>query len=334
MAHQFTSGVFLNSQPAWHRLGTVLDGTLPAREAFRVADALWQVSARPVLDTNGRQIEGYQAITRCDTGEALSIMSDTYHPVQNERLVQIAEALRSDLEMDAVCVLAGGKKVTFTARIRNASADVGRGDIVEPYLVGATSHDGTVAFQVLFTPVRVVCANTLAQALGRANGNNRRSIKHTRNAAQLIARLPEIIDLQRRQFTAGIEELQAMAATPCSSEQFAAYCAEVFADQLTGTINDKRGDASTARPKVLSDLPQWEQLRDKFNGGLIGGDLPGVRGTVWGAYNAITEFASHDAGRAKDADVAARQRLEALWFGKTAETLNRAHSLALAATRA
>ena len=187
---------------------------------------------------------------------------------------------------------------------------------------------------MLFTPVRVVCANTLAAALGRANGTNRRSIKHTRNAAQLINRLPEIIDVQRRQFTAGIEELQAMAATPCSSEQFAAYCAEVFADQLTGTINDKRGDASTARPKVLSDLPQWEQLREKFNGGLIGGDLPGVRGTVWGAYNSITEFASHDAGRAKDADVAARQRLEALWFGKTAETLNRAHALALTATRA
>lgn len=334
MAHQFSSGVFLNGKPAWHRLGVVLDGTLPPREAFNVGGALWQVTGRPVLDTRGQAIAGYQAVTRCDTGDTLSIMSDSYTPVQNDQLLRVAEALRSDIEMDAVCVLAGGRKVTFTARIRGAEAEVRRGDSVAEYLVGATSHDGSVSFQVMFTPVRVVCANTLAAALGGANERNRRAIKHTRNSAALINRLPEIINVQRRRFTAGIAELEAMAATPCADQQFRDYCAAVFADQLTGTVNDRRGDNSTARPKTLEDLPAWESLAQKWQGGLIGGDLPGVRGTYWGAYNAVTEFASHDAGRSRDADTSARQRLEALWFGKGADLLDRAHGLALAATRA
>lgn len=334
MAHQFTSGAFFHGKPAWHKLGHVVDGTMPARAAFELGGALFNVEPRPVYSASGAEIEGYKAITRTDNGEALSIMSGTYQTVQNDALLRVAEALREDVEMDAVCVLAGGRKVTFTATIRGASGDVGRDDQVRQHLVGATSHDGTVAFQVLFTPVRVVCANTLAQALGSAKGDNVRRIRHTRNAAQLIARLPEIIDVQRGTFTAGLQELQAMAATPCTDQQFRDYVATLFADQLRGTINNKRGDASTARPKVLEDLPVWGQVWQKWNGALIGADLPGVRGTYWGAYNAVTEFFSHDAGRAVDPVESARQRLESLWFGKAADVIDNAHALALAATRA
>jgi phage/plasmid-like protein (TIGR03299 family) len=333
MAHQFTSGVFMHGQPAWHKLGHVIDGTLPAREAFQMGGALFNVEPRPVHTGAGDVIEGYKAITRTDTGGVLSIMSNTYTAVQNDQLLRVAEALREDVVMDAVCVLAEGRKVTFTAKVRGAAGDIGKGDEVQQHIIGATSHDGTVAFQVLFSPVRVVCANTLAQALGAASSDQKRKIRHTRNAAQLIAKLPEIINVQRGAFTGGLAELRAMAATPCTDQQFRDYVAQVFSDQLAGTINGKRGDASTARPRTVEDLPAWEALAAKHAGGAIGSDLPGVGGTYWGAYNAITEYLSHDAGRSRDPVEAARQRLEALWFGKGAETADRAHSLALAATR-
>jgi phage/plasmid-like protein (TIGR03299 family) len=333
MAHQFTSGVFLHNEPAWHKLGHVVAGTMPAREAFQLGGALFHVEPRPVFTGNGETVDGYKAITRTDSGAVLSIMSDSYTAVQNDQLLRVAEALREDVEMDAVCVLAEGRKVTFTATIRGAAGEVGKGDEVRQHLVGATSHDGSVAFQVLFSPVRVVCANTLAQALGRASADQVRKIRHTRNAAQLVAKLPEIIDVQRGAFTAGVAELRAMAAKPCTDQLFAAYVAEVFAEQMRGTVNGKRGDATTARPRTVQDLPAWEALARKWNGALVGGDLPGARGTYWGAYNAITEYVSHDAGRSRDPIESARQRLESLWFGKGAELTDRAHSLALAATR-
>ena len=97
--------------------------------------------------------------------------------------------------------------------------------------------------------------------------------------------------------------------------------------------NDRRGDASTARPRQLEDLPAWESLANKFHGRGIGAHIPGVRGSYWGAYQALTEFLSHEAGRAKDPTEAARQRLESLYWGQGAATLTRAHELALAATR-
>jgi len=63
--------------------------------------------------------------------------------------------------MYAVCVLADGKRVTFTARVLGAEEDVTPGDPVQQYLIGCTSHDGSIPFQLLFSPIRVGCQNML-----------------------------------------------------------------------------------------------------------------------------------------------------------------------------
>lgn len=335
MAHQFSSGVFFHGKAAWHKLGHVVDGTMPAREAFALGEADWEVLSTPILDPTGQPIEGYQAITRGDNGKVLSVQKASYTIVQNEQLIRLAEALHEDAEMSAVCVLDEGRKVTFTAKINGAEGEVLKGDEICQYIVGATSHDGSISFQTLFTPVRVVCNNTLSAALGHADrtgatGKGKRiSIRHTTNCNALIDRLPEIIDLKRQQFTAGLEELEAMAAKPCTSAQFKAYCEQLFADQLAGTVNDKRGDKGTARPRTLTDLPAWDAVANKFAGDGIGFDIKGVQGTYWGAYNAITEYMTHDVGRGDDLD-AARRRLESIYWGSGATTIAKAHTLALA----
>jgi phage/plasmid-like protein (TIGR03299 family) len=337
MSHQFTSGAFFNGEAAWHKLGTVLDGTLPAREAFAIANADWEVLSTPIFDPAGQPIAGYQAISRGDDGKVLSVQKDSYTIVQNEQLIKLAEALHEDASMDAVVVLNEGRKVAFTARINNAEGEVVKNDEINQYLIGCTSHDGSISFQTIFSPIRVVCQNTLSATLNHADrsdatGKNKRmSIRHTANCNALIERLPEIIDFKRQQFTHTLEELQVMASKPCSSVQFQQYCEKVFADQLAGTVNDKRGDKTTARAKTLQDLPAWNGIVAKFHGEGIGSTIKGVEGTMWGAYNAITEHLTHDAGRAtSDTVETARKRLESLYWGTGAATLAKAHALALA----
>jgi len=333
MAHQFSSGVFCYNKPAWHRLGIVVDGTLPAREAFRIANADFQVAGRPVFDADMQPIPGYQAITRMDTGSTLSVMTETYTPIQNESLIRIAEALHEDINMDAVCVLSDGKKVTFTARIRGAEGDVVPGDPVQQYLIGCTSHDGSIPFQLLFSPIRVVCQNTLSAALGIASNQHRRDnsirIRHTKNAESLIARLPELVDVRRKQFIGGLDELRHMAATPCSNLQFRQYISTVFADQLQGMVNDVRGDASTARPRVLEDLPAWPSILRKFDGEAIGSDLLATSGSAWGAYQAVTEYITHESGKGKNPVEAARKRMESIYWGTSADVIIKAHAAAM-----
>jgi phage/plasmid-like protein (TIGR03299 family) len=337
MAHEFTSGVFTNNQTAWHGLGLVLPGPCSAREGFALAQADWSVISSPIFNGNLEPIEGFQQLTRSDSGAHLAVHPDSYRIIQNEELLRVAEAFEAHASLSAVCVLRGGARVTFSMEITDCAADILPSDEVRAYLVGVTSHDGRIAFQVLFSPVRVVCQNTLAQALGiAASGDavHRVKIRHTLNADQLIRGIPQLVDLQRRQFSGGVAELKAMAAQPCRMADFRQYVSTVFADQLTGTTNQERGNPASARPKVLEDLPQWEILCRKFDGGAIGAGIPGVSGTVWGAYNAITEFLTHDAGKAKDPGKAAAARLEALYWGDSADRLTVAHRAALAATRA
>lgn len=333
MPHQFSSGVFCYNKPAWHRLGVVVDGTLTAREAFHLANADFSVASHPVFDSDMQVIPGYQAVTRLDTGKVLSVMTKTYTPIQNESLIRIAEALHEDTSMDAVCVLADGKRITFTARILGAERDVVPGDPVHQYLIGCTSHDGSIPFQLMFSPIRVVCQNTLSAALGMASSQRHRDssirIRHTKNADSLIQRLPELVDIRRQQFLGGIAELKHMASTPCSMTQFRQYISSVFTEQLRGTIKEIRGDQSTARPKVLEDLSGWRSLVQKFEGEAIGSELRAGRGTAWSAYQAVTEYLSHEAGRTKQAEKSARQRFESLYWGKSSELIQSAHSLAM-----
>ena len=98
MSHEFTSGVMLNDQAAWHGLGEVITGTIPAREAFTRADALFKVEKTPlyILGPDGQPVEvdSRVAVKRGDNHHILGTVSPNYEIIQNETLCQMAEMLR------------------------------------------------------------------------------------------------------------------------------------------------------------------------------------------------------------------------------------------------
>ena len=80
----------------------------------------------------------------------------------------------------------------------------------------------------------------------------------------------------------------------------------------------KEDDAlSTRMSNILADVER------RFTTGR-GNDLPSVRGTLWTAYNAVTEYLSYGRGASADS------RLNSLWFGDSANVSNAAFEAALA----
>jgi len=85
MASNFTSGWLGNAEHAWHGLGVVTEGTLPAREAFETADALFTVEKRELFyptepGDEGRTLPFYQpsgsfGVVRTDTQALLGVVS-------------------------------------------------------------------------------------------------------------------------------------------------------------------------------------------------------------------------------------------------------------------
>lgn len=328
MSSEFTSGVFLNNETAWHGQGEVLAGTLPAREAFVRAGALFPVGKLHTMagDPSWPKEDWIDltpdamAIWRPDTRRILGTVSPGYTIIPNETLLRFAEALREECDMDAVVVLREGGKVAFTAKLRGADAEVVPGDTVYRNIVGYLGHGNGVGFGGMFTNIRVVCANTLGFAMNDANRHGRQfSIRHTENDISQIDRVISEIDVARQTFIEVVDNYKAMRDTPMSIDLYRHWLESVY------QVNEVTDDNGNTRPGRIEDKPRkWQALENAWNHGL-GSDIPGVRGTVYAGLNAVTEVES--SGRTQGAG---KRRFHSANFGSGAGVIRRAESLARA----
>ena len=86
MSHQIEQ-MFSVKETPWHGLGHIIQEAPTSEEAIRLAGLDWSVSKRPAQMTNPdgstSKIEGYNAITRDDTGQVFNVLTDKYEPLQN-----------------------------------------------------------------------------------------------------------------------------------------------------------------------------------------------------------------------------------------------------------
>jgi len=322
MAHEFTSGIMMNGERAWHNLGEVIEGTLPAGEAFTRAGALFPVSLINLQGVDQETGETYpiddrRAIWRPDTKTILGVASDHYKPIQNMQLLRFAEAIREEVDMDTVIVLRDGAKVAFTARLRGTDHEVVPGDKIHRNIVGYLGHDGKTSFGGMFTDIRVVCANTLGFAQDDARRTGKQfTIRHTTNDIAQIDNILQNIDMARQSFSSVVDDYRAMQNTPMSFDLYRNFLENIY------SLPSKNN-----RPGRIEDLPRkWKQLESAWHNA-IGADIPGVRGTVYHGLNAVTEVESST--RAPKYTDAANRRVHSALFGGGSNIIKRANDFAL-----
>ncbi|NBT76624.1 MAG: DUF932 domain-containing protein [Betaproteobacteria bacterium] len=153
-------------------------------------------------------------------------------------------------------------------------------------------------------------------------------MKHTSSVTKFAEKLPHLIDLERRSFSKSIDELRDLTNIQLTTEIARRVLEATYSDKLATPIKED----GKSRQRTLADLPEVAVIRGHFAGttGLGIRDLPGCAGTAYGLFNAITQFETHDAGRAKDETERARARLESLWGGSSAKRIARAREACLA----
>ena len=310
MPANFTQGWFGNGQPAWHGQGVVTEGTLPAREAFATADALFEVEKRqlsyPVHGDEGQVIKFQPAdiygLVRKDTDNFLGAVSERYQIVQNTSLLRMAEFIREEANLESVVVLEGGAKVAFSAALRGASADIVAGDTVKRRLVGYLGHDGKTGLGAIFTNIRVVCSNTLAGAL-KDNGA-KTSITHKGDAESKFDKLIRSIDISRQSFTAECSYMRELATREITPDLFREFVDRVY--------EVKEGDVFRKRQK----------LERAFRYGMGASFAPN---TIWNAVNAVTEVETSPLNKTA---VNARKMFKSANFGAGLNYSKRASTVA------
>jgi len=294
---------------AWHRLGTtVRDRAFTAEEAMRLGHlGGWNVRKSPLTTTDLTDegvttlaAPGYATIrTSPFTGqpEALGVVGGTYEPLQNEEHAEFLNLLadQSGAVFDTAGSLRGGRQVFVTMQLPH-TMKVGGQDGLDLNIAALNSHDGSSAFRILITPVRLVCANTQAAAL-----NHHRSsvaIRHTRNAKGTVQAAREALGLTFDYVEAFQAEAERLIDTTVTDERFDRLITQVFG--APPAESSPRAQSNEAdRRSMLCWL--WKDAAT----------LDGIRGTAWGAYQAVAEYVDHYAPvrSQADADTARATRL-------------------------
>lgn len=309
----------------WHGLGSVLSAPPTTKEAIIMAGLNWTVRTEqlytelPKADVPDEkemvEVIG-RATVRSDTNEVMGVVGPSYTPLQNEEAFEFFDPFLADgtASIETAGSLRGGRRIWVMAKLNDDPVEIIKDDAVLKYLLLANGHDGSLSCAIGFTPIRVVCQNTLSAALG-ASASKIVRVRHTRNIAEAVKKIGEIIDARNRAFEATAEQMRELVRMQVDADTLERYVRLVFDRPERGTDEEDLDRETDERKRLTSKvIPLFENGR--------GTDIQGVRGTMWGAYNAVTEYVSHHRGKDQE------RRVEQLWFAEGARLTNRAFKVA------
>ncbi len=298
MPAEVESMMYVGKTP-WHGIGVPLDNPPTAAEAIKAAGLNWKVEKRPLFTpktANGgrddlREVEGYNAVVRKDKNRVLGVVGKNWQPLQNREAFRFFDPFieAGSAEYHTAGSLKDGQYVWVLVRLDADPITVVKGDEVGKYLLLSNSHDGKAAINVRFTPIRVVCWNTLTMVESDDAGPFLR-IYHKGNLKQTMQKVQEVVDITNRTFSATMEQYRWLAKRQVGNIH--QYVLDVL----------RVPDDAEKPPRALDNIIQL------FEDGR-GQDNPAVRGTYWAAYNAVTEWVDHERGRDGS-------RLQAAWYGE------------------
>ncbi|MBS1781050.1 MAG: DUF945 domain-containing protein [Bacteroidetes bacterium] len=293
---------FSVQQKAWHNLGQIVEQYPTSKEAIQYAGLDFEVIKAPLytrgtgisIDDSGEINEGGNIIVpdqyatlRTDTNAVFGVVGKDYQIVQNADAFAFFDAIvggGDGILYETAGALGSGERIFITAKLPGYIR-VGNGDdVTEKYIFLTTSHDGTGSITAAFTPIRIVCQNTLNAALHKMSNVIR--IRHTSGAKQrleeahrvmglantLSAQLENIFNQWTKVRITDSEVKRLIQLALCPNRETWDALKQGAEDELStvfkNTVDDAFGYA------MIAETQQMET----------------TKGTLFGAYNAVTGY--------------------------------------------
>jgi phage/plasmid-like protein (TIGR03299 family) len=269
-------------EPAWHKLGTVFDHEVTSSsEMLDLAGlANWNVRLEEITLPEGYTsalTPSFRVVRDHPTAgnpDVLGVVGARYNVYQNEEMYSFADSLLDGARWETGGSLKSGSVVFGSLALERETVldPNGVSDVVKNYILVSSSHDGSTSLQASVTPVRVVCANTLAVALKGAKQTYK--IRHTQSMDGKVAAAREALGLANHYLDAFEVEAKALYAKSVNDK--------MFNDILLAAYPKPEKDSK-------GSVKKWENKIDELNS-IYRGEFNGmIAGTAWGAYNALTE---------------------------------------------
>ena len=296
MAHELE---FVNGQASmayagevpWHGLGVNVPADLTPNQILEAANLDWDVRKVPAFaEIAGEKVSvSKSALVRDRDNAILDIVSDDWNPVQNAEAFDFFNefVMAGDMEMHTAGSLKGGQIVWGLAKIKE-SFELFKGDQIDSYLLFTNFHKYGHSTDVRFTPIRVVCNNTLTLSLNSA-------VERMAKISHRKVFDPENVKGMLGIATDKLEKYKEIAAflgsKKAKQEDIVEYFTRIF------PVNSVKDKEMSRNAKIALDVLHTQ---------------PGAEyaeGTWWQPFNAVTFMTDHMIGRSADT------RLASSWYG-------------------
>lgn len=302
--------------PAWHHIGQVFEQAISATEAVKAAKMDYQIVKAPltatvttIFGTAAVPVEGRFELIREPVEDdnvyrAFGEVSDDYQVLQNTEMATVLDTLTEGWPLETIGALGHGETVFM---VLNAGEDLEiAGDQIKQYFLITDTKDGGHSFKMAFTPVRVVCWNTLVSGLKQATVTA--AISHGVGMLDNITwRMGLLRSLQDAKLNT-MATFQKLAEVALTTDELnviwdAAYPlpnkpAKVSMYDSEQTTFDSVFQGSGLVDKIKTARDQWEyycNLAIKRRDGVrermdrLNDEFPKIANTPWAAYNAVVE---------------------------------------------
>jgi len=298
MAHQVETMAYAGEVP-WHGLGVPVSNDLTPVQMMDKAELNWSVrEVESYIEFDGKRMAtGQKSLVRETDGKILTNVGENWNPVQNETAFDFFHeyVMAGDMEMHTAGSLRGGQMVWALAKVKDSFEILG-GDRIDSYLLFSNPHQYGKAIDVRFTPIRVVCNNTLSLSLDSKKDN---SVKMGHRVQFDAHQVKHALGIAKQKMSTYGDMAIFLAGKRFTQDSYIEYLNTVF----------PRTSDSRVRGKDLSIETLSRNAKLAYDSLEIQPGAEYGEGSWWQAFNSVTFITDHVQGRNAD------NRLYSSWFG-------------------
>lgn len=289
---------FSVKEKAWHSLGQLVSDYLTSAEALRFAGLDFTVEKRKLFTYDTQNLFGnadtiapnipvpdFYATIRTDNETPLGVVGKNYSVVQNVDAFAFFDSIvgGDGIQYETAGALGKGERIFITAKLPGY-IKVGSDDLIEKYLFLTTSHDGYGSITAAFTPVRIVCNNTLNAAL--RNCSNTVRIRHTAGAKERLEQAHKVMGISNT-LSGQLEIIFNQWAMVRITDNEVRRLIEMALAPNKEVLHESKSEGNTTVSQqfaaVCEDVYTYSQTSPTQQ-------TATTKGTLFGAYNAVTGY--------------------------------------------
>jgi phage/plasmid-like protein (TIGR03299 family) len=310
---------FAVKEKAWHGLGQIVLDYPTSMEAVKFAGLDYEVTKEDIYTMSyncdgqpmdfTKRIKTHFATIRKDTGDVLGVVGKDYEIVQNKDAFTFFDSIvgGDGIQYETAGALGKGERIFITAKLPDY-IKVGNDDLIEQYLFLTTSHDGFGGITAAFTPIRIVCNNTLNAAF--RNCSNSIKIRHTSNVKERLEQAHKVMGISYKLSGYLETSFNQWSKVRITDKQIMKLIQlamvpnkEVLKDLQAGLMDE----LSTCYKNMCDSVYEYAMSSPTQQ-------TETTKGTVFGAYNSVTGYFQNVRNYKTD-----EAKVKSLLFGGTAQ---------------